>query len=98
MKSLAARLSVLESQAYAGMTSTIDEAGNPAWIDRASAITLLREVLRAERDLGRPARLQDLSIDDQHFALLWSRAEPGEGALYGMVIEACRELTHEVVS
>lgn len=87
--SLEARLRALESKAHRGLTPTIDEAGNLAWL-QGSGLSLLREITR----LG---RLQDLSEEDQRLVKLWSRAEPDSG-LSEMVIEACRGLTREVVS
>jgi hypothetical protein len=88
--SLEARLRALELEAYRGLTQTTDEAGNLAWL-QGSGLSLLREITR----LG---RLQDLTEDDQRLAWLWSRAKPDESGLSEMVIEACRELVHEVVS
>ena len=88
------KLAHLESRFYSGQVKSTDDNGQEVWI-KGSGLGFMREVLEAERELGKDAKLEALPKDLQREVRLWSRAELPVCGLSDMVREICRGLVNE---
>ena len=88
------KLAHLESRFYSGQVRSIDDNGHEVWI-KGSGLEFMRTVLKAERALGKNAKLEALPRDLQRDVRLWSRAELLACGLSDMVREMCGGLVNE---
>ena len=94
MKALETRLCKLESSLHHGQIKTTEDDGQEIWI-KGSGLKFMRTILKAERALGKDAKLEALPKDLQRDVGLWSRAELPACELSDMVKEICRGLVDE---
>ena len=94
MKALETRLLRLESSLHCGQIKTTEDDGRDVWI-KGSGLEFMRTVLKAERALGKNAKLEALPKDLQREVRLWSRADLPVCGLSDMVKEIGRGLLDE---
>ena len=88
------KLDHLESRFYSGQIKTTEDDGRVVWI-KGSGLEFMRTVLKAERALGKDAKLEVLPKDLQREVGLWNRADLPACGLTDMVREICRGLIDE---
>ena len=88
------KLAHLESRFYSGQVRSRDDHGQEVWI-KGSGLKFMREILKAERELGGEVRLEALPKDLQREIRLWNRAELPACGLTDMIKEICRGLVNE---
>jgi hypothetical protein len=88
------KLSHLESRFFSRQVRSTDDDGHEVWI-KGSGLGFMREVLKAERELGGDVRLEALPKDLQREVRLWSRAELPASGLTDMIKEICSGLIDE---
>ena len=88
------KLAHLESRFYSGQVRSIDDHVQEVWI-KGSGLKFMRTVLKAERALGKDAKLEALPKDLQREVRLWNRAELPASWLTDMIKEICRGLIDE---
>ena len=91
------KLSHLESRFFSRQVRSTDDDGHEVWI-KGSGLGFMREVLKAERELGGDVRLEALPKDLQREVRLWNRAELSASGLTDMIKEICRGLIDEAGS
>lgn len=67
------------------------------WIPKSSGIRLSFQIMKMERDLGRPVRLEDLTLEDQEEVRNYAAWNPNPGA-HGQISLLTSNQAREIVA